>query len=275
MRPEQREPSAAQVTAHLAGGTVPDQLAQRRVQPGPVRRHPQVAVPTVPGRWARCRRPRGRVVRRAERAAAQPGVPPGRACHHSVFWANLSPDGGGDPDGELHAALVEHFGSLQAFRAHFTAAALQLQGSGWAVLAWDSLGQRLIVEQLQDHQTNLAFATIPVLLLDMWEHAYYLDYQATKADYVAAWWNVVHWTDAAAAQRAAGVLAAKHRGDGAGVARLMDSFGSDREMAGGCLLLAELTLGLYRQENGQTMEEAVQDLCLHLAATIEVITTAD
>lgn len=123
--------------------------------------------------------------------------------NHSVFWANLSPDGGGEPDGELHAALVEQFGSLQAFRAHFTAAALQLQGSGWAVLAWDSLGQRLLVEQLQDHQTNLASATVPVLLLDMWEHAYYLDYQATKADYVAAWWNIANWTDAAARLAAA------------------------------------------------------------------------
>lgn len=71
------------------------------------------------------------------------------------------------------------------------------------------------------------------------------------------------------------MLAAKHLGDNAGVARLMDSFGSDRAMAGGCLLLAELTLGLYRQETRLTMEEAVQDLCLHLAATIEVITTAD
>lgn len=117
--------------------------------------------------------------------------------NHTVFWTNLSPDGGDKPEGELGAAIDEFFGSFDRFRAHFTAAALGIQGSGWAILAWDSLGQKLIIEQLYDHQGNLATATIPLLLLDMWEHAFYLDYQNVKADYVKAFWHIVDWEDVA------------------------------------------------------------------------------
>ena len=115
--------------------------------------------------------------------------------NHSVFWLNMSPDGGDKPDGDLAAAIDEHFGSFDAFRAHFTATALGIQGSGWSVLAWESLGERLIIEQLHDHQDNLAAATVPLLLLDMWEHAFYLQYRNVKADYVEAWWNVANWAD--------------------------------------------------------------------------------
>ena len=115
--------------------------------------------------------------------------------NHTVFWPNMSPDGGDKPDGELAAAIDEQFGSFDAFRAHFTAAALGIQGSGWAILAWDSLGQQLIIEQLYDHQGNLAAGSIPLLMLDMWEHAFYLQYRNVKADYVKAWWNVANWAD--------------------------------------------------------------------------------
>ncbi len=115
--------------------------------------------------------------------------------NHTVFWRNLSPEGGDKPFGELAAAIDEFFGSFDAFRAHFTAAALGIQGSGWAILAWDSLGQKLIIEQLYDHQGNLAPASIPLLMLDMWEHAFYLDYQNVKGDYVKAFWNIVNWSD--------------------------------------------------------------------------------
>jgi superoxide dismutase, Fe-Mn family len=114
--------------------------------------------------------------------------------NHTVFWPNISPDGGDKPDGEL-AAIDEQFGSFDAFRAHFTAAALGIQGSGWAILAWDSLGQQPIIEQLYDHQGNLAAASVPLLMLDMWEHAFYLQYRNVKADYVKAWWNVANWAD--------------------------------------------------------------------------------
>jgi Fe-Mn family superoxide dismutase len=115
--------------------------------------------------------------------------------NHTVFWPNMSPDGGDKPDGELAAAIDEQFGSFDAFRAHFTAAALGIQGSGWAILAWDSPGQQLIIEQLYDHQGNLAAGSIPLLMLDMWEHAFYLQYRNVKADYVKAWWNVANWAD--------------------------------------------------------------------------------
>ena len=115
--------------------------------------------------------------------------------NHSVFWPNMSPDGGDKPDGELAAAMDEQFGSFDAFRAHFTAAALGIQGSGWAILAWDSLGQQLIIEQLYDHQGNLAAGSVPLLMLDMWEHAFYLQYRNVKTDYVKAWWNVANWAD--------------------------------------------------------------------------------
>jgi len=115
--------------------------------------------------------------------------------NHTVFWPNMSPDGGDKPDGELAAAIDEQFGSFDDFRAHFTAAALGIQGSGWAILAWDSLGQQLIIEQLYDHQGNLAAGSVPLLMLDMWKHAFYLQYRNVKADYVQAWWNVANWAD--------------------------------------------------------------------------------
>ncbi|MEY2676176.1 MAG: hypothetical protein RIT51_216 [Actinomycetota bacterium] len=115
--------------------------------------------------------------------------------NHTVFWRNMSPEGGDKPVGELAAAIDEFFGSYDAFRAHFTAAALGIQGSGWAILAWDILGSKLIIEQLYDHQGNLAAGSIPLLMLDMWEHAFYLDYQNVKGEYVKAFWNIVSWPD--------------------------------------------------------------------------------
>jgi Fe-Mn family superoxide dismutase len=114
--------------------------------------------------------------------------------NHSIFWKNLSPNSGA-PEGELAAAIDEYFGSFAAFQAHFNAAALGIQGSGWAFLAWDSIGKRLIIEQLYDQQSNIATASIPLLMLDMWEHAFYLDYVNVKGDYVKAFWNIVNWTD--------------------------------------------------------------------------------
>ena len=119
----------------------------------------------------------------------------GGHLNHSVFWKNLSPDGGDKPEGELGAAIDDQFGSFDAFRGHFNAAALGIQGSGWAILAWDALGQRLIIEQLFDQQGNIAIGTQPLLMLDMWEHAFYLQYKNVKADYVKAFWNVVNWAD--------------------------------------------------------------------------------
>ncbi|WP_430335160.1 superoxide dismutase [Rhodococcus sp. ACT016] len=121
----------------------------------------------------------------------------GGHTNHSVFWNNLSPEGGDKPEGELAAAIDDFFGSFDAFRAHFSANANGIQGSGWSILAWDSIGQRLIIVQLYDQQGNISIGLTPLLMLDMWEHAFYLDYQNVKGDYVNAFWNIVNWADVA------------------------------------------------------------------------------
>ncbi|WP_053385871.1 superoxide dismutase [Leucobacter japonicus] len=121
----------------------------------------------------------------------------GGHVNHTIFWNNLSPEGGGKPEGELAAAIDEYFGDFEKFQAHFTATALGVQGSGWAVLAWDALGQRPNIVQLFDQQGNLPAGTIPLLQLDVWEHAYYLDYLNVRADYVKAFWNIANWQDVA------------------------------------------------------------------------------
>jgi Fe-Mn family superoxide dismutase len=121
----------------------------------------------------------------------------GGHVNHSIFWTNMSPDGGDKPTGELAAAIDDGFGSFDKFVAHFTAAAMGIQGSGWGVLSWDPIGKQLIIQQLFDQQSNSAMGTIPVLQLDMWEHAFYLDYVNVKADYIKAFWNIANWENAA------------------------------------------------------------------------------
>ena len=116
---------------------------------------------------------------------------------HSLLWTNLSPDGGGQPEGELAAAVKESFGSYDAVRAQMSEAANNVQGSGWAALSWEPLGRRLIVEQVYDHQGNVGQGGPPLLALDMWEHAYYLQYKNVKKDWVEAFWNIVNWPDVA------------------------------------------------------------------------------
>ena len=122
----------------------------------------------------------------------------GGHVNHSIFWKNLSPDGGDKPDGELGAAIDNFFGSFDGFRAHFTASATTIQGSGWAILGWDAVAGQLLVHQLYDQQGNLPAGQVPIAMLDMWEHAFYLQYKNVKPDYVKAWWNVVNWADAQA-----------------------------------------------------------------------------
>lgn len=121
----------------------------------------------------------------------------GGHINHSIFWKNMSPDGGDKPEGELAAAIDEFFGSFDNFRAQFTAVATTIQGSGWAVLAYEPVEGNLVIEQMYDQQNGVPVATFPLLQLDMWEHAFYLDYQNVKPDYVKAWWNVVNWADVA------------------------------------------------------------------------------
>jgi superoxide dismutase, Fe-Mn family len=114
---------------------------------------------------------------------------------HSIFWKNLSPDGGDKPNGDLASAIDEHFGSFDGFQAQLTQATTTIQGSGWGVLAWEPLGQRLLVEQVYDHQGNVGNGSVPLLAFDAWEHAFYLQYKNVKADFVAALWKIVNWDD--------------------------------------------------------------------------------
>ncbi len=135
----------------------------------------------------------------------------GGHVNHSIFWTNMSPDGGDEPTGELASAIDDHFGSFDRFQAHFTATALGVQGSGWSVLAWDSIGERLIIVQFFDQQGNFPAGIVPLLMLDVWEHAYYLDYQNVRADYVKAFWNIVDWNNvqrrfSAAREKTSGLL---------------------------------------------------------------------
>jgi Fe-Mn family superoxide dismutase len=116
---------------------------------------------------------------------------------HSLFWKNMSPDGGGAPEGDLGAAIGEYFGDFDAFQAQLTAAAENVQGSGWGAMSWDPVGQALIIEQVYDHQGNVGQGGPPLLVLDMWEHAYYLQYENRKADWVKAFWEIVNWPDVA------------------------------------------------------------------------------
>jgi superoxide dismutase, Fe-Mn family len=116
---------------------------------------------------------------------------------HSLFWTNLSPDGGGKPQGELAAAIDDNFGSFDAFKAQLTSATTTVQGSGWGVLAWEPLGKRLYVEQVYDHQGNVGQSGVNLLVFDAWEHAFYLQYLNVKADYVKALWEIVNWDDVA------------------------------------------------------------------------------
>lgn len=117
---------------------------------------------------------------------------------HSVFWTNLSPDGGGEPDGALGELIASTFGGYPMFRQQMNEAAATVQGSGWALASWEPVAGRLMVQQVHDHQGNHGQGTVPLLAIDAWEHAYYLQYQNRKTEFFDALWNVVNWTDVAA-----------------------------------------------------------------------------
>jgi Fe-Mn family superoxide dismutase len=122
---------------------------------------------------------------------------------HSIYWTNLGPDGGDRPTGELSAAIDDQFGSFDAFQAHMTQATVSVQGSGWSALVWEPIGRRLLIEQIEDHQDHTILGITPLLCIDAWEHAYYLQYENRRADYANAIWNVVRWSDVASRFEAA------------------------------------------------------------------------
>jgi len=123
---------------------------------------------------------------------------------HSIFWQNLAPKSGGQPEGELAAAITRDFGGFDRFKRQMNEAAASIMGSGWAALVFEPIAWRLLVTQIYDHQSNLNQSGIPLLVMDAWEHAYYLQYQTDKASFFEALWRVWHWQDVAERFAAAG-----------------------------------------------------------------------
>jgi Fe-Mn family superoxide dismutase len=120
----------------------------------------------------------------------------GGFANHSLFWSVMSPDGGGEPAGELGAAITATFGSFAAFQEKFSGAAGSRFGSGWAWLVVKGDGS-LDVYSTANQDSPYMHGDTPILGIDVWEHAYYLHYQNRRGDYVAAWWNVVNWDQVA------------------------------------------------------------------------------
>jgi Fe-Mn family superoxide dismutase len=116
---------------------------------------------------------------------------------HSIFWQNMMPNGGGRPDGELAKAIDRDFGSFDKFKRQLTQAAGTVMGSGWGALVWEPAGGRLLTVQIHDHEAEVTQSGTPLLVLDAWEHAYYLQYENRKAEFFDAVWNVWNWRDIA------------------------------------------------------------------------------
>ncbi|MGE7121509.1 superoxide dismutase [Peribacillus sp. NPDC046944] len=112
---------------------------------------------------------------------------------HTLFWEGMMPGGGGQPKGDLLKQIERDFGSFEAFKSHFSEAAKQVEGVGWAILVWVPRSRRLEILQSERHMILTQWDTIPVLVLDVWEHAYYLQYKNNRAAYVKKWWNVINW----------------------------------------------------------------------------------
>ncbi|MDD3654156.1 MAG: superoxide dismutase [Desulfotomaculaceae bacterium] len=113
---------------------------------------------------------------------------------HSIYWTVMTPVGsGGQPGVETINQINKYFGSFAAFQGQFTAAAINVEASGWSVLVWHPAWQHLEILNAEKHQNLTQWGGIPILVLDAWEHAYYLDYQYRRADYVKSWWQLVNW----------------------------------------------------------------------------------
>jgi Fe-Mn family superoxide dismutase len=124
---------------------------------------------------------------------------------HSIYWSNLAREGHGDldPDSEIARMIERDFGSLDAFLGNFQAAAQQVQGVGWGILAFEPSAQRLLVVQAEKHQNSAVWGAVPLLVVDVWEHAYYLKYQNKRSSYIKAFMNVVNWSNVDQRLRAA------------------------------------------------------------------------
>ncbi|WP_100372618.1 superoxide dismutase [Bacillus sp. FJAT-45037] len=114
---------------------------------------------------------------------------------HSIFWEVMNPNGGGIPGGELLEAIERDFGSFEKMQEHFAASANAVEGSGWTMLVWSPRARRLEILQAEKHQNLSQQDQVPLLVLDMWEHAYYLQYKNERKPYISNWWNVVNWPE--------------------------------------------------------------------------------
>ncbi|NTW05071.1 MAG: superoxide dismutase [Peptococcaceae bacterium] len=114
---------------------------------------------------------------------------------HTMFWENMKPGGGGIATGAIGQAIDKDFGSFEIFKKQLSAAAVAVEGSGWAILCWSPDFGKLEILTAEKHQNLTQWGVIPLLALDVWEHAYYLKYQNKRAAFVDAWWNLVNWED--------------------------------------------------------------------------------
>jgi Fe-Mn family superoxide dismutase len=115
---------------------------------------------------------------------------------HSILWRNMTPKGGGPlQPGPFAKAVEKDFGGFDSFRKQITEVASTIMGSGWAALVWEPIGKQLLVTQIYDHQSNLAQGGVPLLVIDAWEHAYYLQYQNRKPEFFEAVWHLWNWHD--------------------------------------------------------------------------------
>jgi superoxide dismutase, Fe-Mn family len=122
---------------------------------------------------------------------------------HSIFWQNLVRKGGGEPQGRLAEAVNRDLGGFQMLHRQMSAVAGTIMGSSWAALIWEPIGQRPLITQIYDHQSNLAQSGVPLMVIDAWEHAYYLQYQNRKDEFFKEIWSLWNWTDITARFEAA------------------------------------------------------------------------
>ncbi|SFR07725.1 superoxide dismutase [Desulfoscipio geothermicus] len=112
---------------------------------------------------------------------------------HSIYWTIMTPEGGGQPGYQIQHQIINYFENIYIFMDQFSQAAINVEGSGWAVLIWQPAWGRLEILTAEKHQNLTQWGGIPILVLDVWEHAYYLDYRNKRSDYVKAWWQLVNW----------------------------------------------------------------------------------
>ncbi|MFQ5654519.1 MAG: superoxide dismutase [Planctomycetota bacterium] len=121
----------------------------------------------------------------------------GGHANHTLFWSVMGPGCGGEPDGEVRSAIDDAFGDFGAFQKHFSGATAAIQGSGWGWLCWSPTTRSLVHHCTQNQDNPVKVGLVPILGLDVWEHAYYLNYQNRRPDYIKAWWNLVSWAEVA------------------------------------------------------------------------------